>query len=300
MKAIDEVMATLKEEGQSDIDKRDQCKEDYQSIASKSSDIKWQIKNDVAKINKLQAAIEARTAEKAETIEAIAEVTDEIAKMESERIAENEAFLNAKSDDEAAIELLTSAKAALSKFYKKNTFLQAPVFEVSEDQAPEATFSDKGSRKNQSKGIVGLMEMLIEDLQMEVKNGKKGEAKAQTEFEAALKDAKTLKQELIEKKDTLEGIIAKREDEKTATETEKESDEADLKDQVDFKERITPDCDWMLGAFESRAAARAKEMQGLTSAKEFLAGAAGASALQVAKKPFDDNALVSNKFMGIH
>merc|ERR1719247_2475951 len=60
MEAIDEVMATLKAEGQSDIDKRDQCKEDYQSIASKSADMKWQIKNDVAKINKLAAAIEAR------------------------------------------------------------------------------------------------------------------------------------------------------------------------------------------------------------------------------------------------
>merc|ERR1719160_1524839 len=118
------------------------------------------------------------------------DVTENMEQMDAERTAENEAYLNAKADDEAALDLLKAAKGALSKFYKKNTFLQKqPVFSASEDQAPDATFSDKGSRKNQSEGIVNLMEYFIEDLTLEVSNEIKNEAKAVADFEAAMSDA---------------------------------------------------------------------------------------------------------------
>merc|ERR1712139_160172 len=107
---------------------------------------------------------------------------------------------------------------------------KGPEFEVSEDQAPDASFSDKGSRKNQSKGIVSIMTMLIEDLENEIKNGKKAEASAQTDFEEALADAKKLKEELIEKKDTIEATIADKKDAKTAEETDMDTNDADLTD----------------------------------------------------------------------
>merc|ERR1719247_2735666 len=138
------------------------------------------------------------------------ELQEEMDQMTAERTAENEAFLNAKADDNAALDLLKAAKGALSKFYKKNTLLlqKAPVFSASEDQAPDATFSDKGSRKNQSGGILGLMEMFIEDLQLEVKNGKRNEANSQADFESAMADANKLLDELIQKRNTLEASIA--------------------------------------------------------------------------------------------
>merc|ERR1719261_11551 len=135
--AIDEVESTLKDEGQNDIETRDHCNEEYQDIAVHVKDIKWQIKTDIAHIEKLKSEIFDNTKAKADTIEAIKDVTENIAQMEAERIAENEAFLSGKSEDEAALALLSSAKDALSKFYKKNTFLvQQPVFDVSANQAP--------------------------------------------------------------------------------------------------------------------------------------------------------------------
>merc|ERR1719379_2808545 len=116
IKAIDDVEETLKDEGQEDIEKRDHCKEEYLEIESTVHELNWKIENNEKTIDKQTAHIAAKTAEKAATIEAIADVTKEIEQMESERIAENEEFLNAKSDDEAAIDLLTQAKAALSSF----------------------------------------------------------------------------------------------------------------------------------------------------------------------------------------
>merc|ERR1719159_510519 len=215
--AIEDVQSTLKDEGAADISKRDHCKEEYQDISVHTKDLKWQIKTDIAHIGKLKAEINDNRKHRAETIEAIKDVTENIEQMEAERTAENEAFVNGKADDEAALALLKAAKAALSKFYKKNTLLlqKAPVFSASEDQAPEATFSDKGSRKNQSGGIIGLMEMFIEDLTLEVKNGIANEAKAVADFEAAMADAKKLKEELIEKKLSLEASIAREKEEKS-------------------------------------------------------------------------------------
>merc|ERR1719191_1270385 len=99
IKAIDEVQGTLKDEGQNDIETRDHCNEEYQDIAVHVKDIKWQIKTDIAHIEKLKAMINDNSKAKAETIEAIKDVTENIAQMEAERIAENEAFLNAKADD---------------------------------------------------------------------------------------------------------------------------------------------------------------------------------------------------------
>ncbi len=73
--------------------------------------------------------------------------------------------------------------------------MQKP-FAVSEDQALDAAFSDKGARKNESKGVVQLMTMLIEDLQDEIKNEGKAEEETQIEYESEMDKATKLKGEL--------------------------------------------------------------------------------------------------------
>jgi len=208
--------------------------------------------------------------------------------MKATRIAENGEFLQAKEDDETAIDVLNKAKDALTKFYKKNTLLlQKKPFEVSEDQAPDASFSDKGSNKNESKGITSLMEMIIEDLHAEIKEAVKEEAEATKEWMKQTKAAEKLKAELIEKKDNLEAAIAERTDKKTAENGDKTSNGADKKDQEDFLASIKEDCDWLIGAFDERVRKRAAEMDGLTTAKEALMGAV----LLQTGKSVDDNAL---------
>merc|ERR1719401_869237 len=120
---------------------------------------------------------------------------DYMKKITDERNEEHQDFLNAVKEDEAAIKLLQLAKAALSAYYKKNKIplgpiqgsvkllQQTPTFEVSEDQAPDATFSHKGSHKLQSKGIISLMDYIMEDLQDEVSNARKDEEKSQSDYE---------------------------------------------------------------------------------------------------------------------
>lgn len=309
--SINEIIQNLKDEDKADIEKRDECKATYQEIESTVKDLEWKIKKNEAKIDKLEKLIAKREQERLTTIEEIEEVTAQMEAMEKQRKEEHEAFQAKKSDDEGAIELLEMAKKALAKYYKENklpVFLEGdkkhrkhgkegPDFAVSEDQAPEFEFSDKGSRSGESKGIVSLMDMLIEDLEDEIKNGLKEEAATQEEHEKEMKKAETLKEELIEKKTNLEDSIAKREEEKSDEHADKGVNIGDKLDENEYKAEIKPDCDWIIRSFTDRHNAREAEMNGLMTAKEYLAGAKVPSLLQ--KKGFNDDALGNIGFLGL-
>merc|ERR1719375_2178677 len=122
--AIDKMIQVLKDEEAGDIANRDQCKDEYQKIESNVKDLNWKIEKNEAKLDKL---IELRTAEKVKTIEDIESTEKAIVQMEDQRQEENQAFLQAKSDDEGAIELLEKAKAALAAYYEKNKIELGPI-----------------------------------------------------------------------------------------------------------------------------------------------------------------------------
>jgi len=285
--AIDTMIQTLKDEDSADIAKRDQCISEYQKSASKIADLKWLIKNNDAAIHKLERQIEALTAEKARTIQEIVEVNYLMGNMTAQRTAENAEFLQAKQDDQDAIALLSQARNAMTSYYVNNSIAmgplqgsvkglalaaQGPDFTISADQAPEAVFSHKGKRKDESKGIAQLLTMIMQDLDDEIKNAMKTEEEAQLDYEKQMAAAQKLRAELVAKVVNLSAMIAKRQSEKSDEEADKAQNGADLDDEQSYKARITPDCDWIIGAFTERAAKRAKEMDGLVGAKEFLAG----------------------------
>merc|ERR1719331_3105114 len=300
IKAIDEMIKTLQEEGADDLAKKTQCLDEYQENTKTVKDLDWQIKNNLAKIAKLEKLIELRTKEREETIAKIKETKAYMKDITDERKEENEAYLQAKKDDEDAKALLEKAKEAFTKYYKESGIKMGPIqgsvkcllqaepeFERSADDAPDATFSGKGNSKLQSKGIVSLFDYIIEDLADELANEKKAEAKSQEEFEAELATAQKLLDDLKEKKVTLTEIIAKRQESKKEENQDKQANEGDRTAELKYVQKIKPDCDWILKAFDQRATARAAEMEGLTMAKEFLAGK---TALLEKSQKFDDAA----------
>merc|ERR1719487_1832148 len=285
MKAIDEMIKTLQEEGADDLAKKTQCLDEYQKITKTVNDLDWKIKNNLAKIAKLEKLIELRTKEKEETIEKIGETQQYMKDITAERKEENDAYLQAKKDDEDAKALLEKAKEAFSSYMKNNdiktgpiqgsvndALLQEPEFTRSADDAPDATFGGKGNNKLKSKGILSLFDYIIEDLEDELANEKKAEAKSQEEFEAEMATAQKLLDDLKEKKVTLETIISKRKEDKEEENKDMKENNKDRDAELAYQDKITPDCDWILKAFDSRADARAAEMNGLSTAKEFLAG----------------------------
>merc|ERR1712232_1314577 len=71
--SIDKMIQTLKDEGADDLDKKSQCLDEFQKITKTVKDLDWKIKNNKAKIAKLEELIELRTKEKEQTIEKIKE-----------------------------------------------------------------------------------------------------------------------------------------------------------------------------------------------------------------------------------
>jgi len=280
LKAIDDMIATLRQENLDDIDKRDECIEEYKNIDSTLKDHAWKIEVNEAKIAKYESQIEAAEKEKAETIKTMEELNQTMIEMKTQRTTENQEFLQAKSDDEQAIVLLKQAVDALMKYHDNNNVTigplelvqQGPEFEKSADQAPEADFSGKGNRKGESKGILSILANIIEDLGGEIRVGQRDEAAAQLSYEDALAAAQKLYAELEEKVVNLEGVIAEKTQKKLDETTLMEQNEATVKTTNEYKAEIKPDCDWMLGAFETRNSKRTAEMDGLVQAKEFLAG----------------------------
>merc|ERR1719161_3109030 len=89
IKAIDEMLKALMEENVADIAKRDQCKAEYQDADKTAAQLKWEIEKNEAKINKLESIIAEHEAEKAKTIQKIAETQEMIAMITKEREESN-------------------------------------------------------------------------------------------------------------------------------------------------------------------------------------------------------------------
>merc|ERR1719331_2241799 len=94
--AIDEMLKTLEEEGADDLAKKEQCLDEYQHIAKTVNDLDWKIKNNKAKIAKLEKLIELRTKEREETIAKRDETLQYTKDITDERKEENEEYLKAK------------------------------------------------------------------------------------------------------------------------------------------------------------------------------------------------------------
>merc|ERR1719456_371964 len=117
----------------------------------------------------------------------------------------------AKEDDIKAIGLLEDAIAAMSEYGKNNLALlqKQPEFEVSEDQAPDATFSDAGSHKDATTGIVSLLTNIKEELEKEVALGTSSEASAQRAYQELEANADKQIEEYDNQVTELDASIAK-------------------------------------------------------------------------------------------
>merc|ERR1719240_2479570 len=110
-------------------------------------------------------------------------------------------FRTALKDDADAIKLIEQAIVSLAKFYKDNNIpleliqrKEDPEYTVDPDKAPETSWTggDYGGRKGESEGIIAILEMIVEDLQKEMKVAREEDAEAQADYDknmGALKES---------------------------------------------------------------------------------------------------------------
>ena len=118
IKDISGMLQVLREEQASDIAKRNECKQEYHSVASEVAQLDWEVEKNLAKIAKLEKLIAKREDEKEEAIEVIANTKEQITNLEDGRTAAHLVLLDEKKADEDAVNVLTEAKGALTRYYE--------------------------------------------------------------------------------------------------------------------------------------------------------------------------------------
>lgn len=273
---IDHMMALLRAEEQDDIKHRDRCENGENANANSMEDAQGEI----AKTDKKLGRLDRRSDDTKKELESVeGEIKESKANMKKLLEMRNEEyndFTRALKMDMEAISLIGMAIVRLSSYYKENkipiSLIQAPEYTKDADKAPETTFSGADAHQGESTGIVAILEMLKEDLQKEIKEGRADDAKAQAEYEkqnGALQDSLDAQKE---SKVSLEKELSSLGDSIAAAEGYKNEKKDDLDSEKDMKKSLATDCTWVKDHFKSRRDARKTEMAGLVEAKNFLAG----------------------------
>jgi DNA repair exonuclease SbcCD ATPase subunit len=289
---VDRMIGVLKKEEEDDINHRDWCKEETFKNEQEASRYEYKIDKSEAKIKKLQTQLEELEDLLAKTNEEIATTLEEIKQMKDDRLAEHEAFEEAQTADENAVKLLGEAIESMKTFYRNNppaSLIEkkawTTVFGPDDEPEPDASFSDKNKAKGEADGVVGIMEMLKEDLEAEIKNGVKNEKEAQADHEEALATANRVVKTLNDKKTNLKQEISSTNTEIDETTTIKEDFEVELTNEKAYLTEIKPDCDWILSEFADRRFKRGQEMEGMVEAKAMLLSSKPVDLLQKAVTP---------------
>jgi len=277
--SIDDMVTVMNEEEKEDITQRDWCIEERNTERNNRDDMAYDIKQLGSKIERAELKKSGLQKNKADTIKASEDQQASIDAAWEDRQAENVAFHAAKDDDLAAIQLLTDATAAMTSYGDNNAapalLQKQPVFEVSEDQAPDAQFSDSGKHDGATGGIVALLTQLKENLENEVSTGTKAEAKATLEFDALKAASDKQMQAYADQVTGLEASIASTDEELLEDDGTKGDVTGEKDGVVEYLGTIKGNCDWIEGAFTKRAEARKQESEGLQQAKAILAGSEG-------------------------
>jgi len=245
-------------------------------------------------------------AEISEATDAAAELADQIATLEQDikdldksvasatemRKEEHEDFLASTQLNEAAMQLIEKAKNRLQKFYnptlykappktedtmeekiiKAGTFVQIKAHDE-DDSDDQETFTATYKKSEKSAGVIGLMDMMIREIETDMKDAAYEEKTSQADYGKLMEESEATRaansKGIITKTSSKAEVEAKLELAKeslTAVSTDLDLIGATLGD-------LHVQCDFLLQNYDLRKEARSNEVESLKTAKAILSGA---------------------------
>lgn len=278
--AIDGMIASLRKEEQEDIDHRDRCERaqdknsnDLQDLNSAISKADTSIDHLKSEATRLENEINALKSQIANTKLDMKEALS----LRNDAVAE---FKQALKDDVDAVALLDQTIVALSRFYKSNRIPMSlaqrePKYTVDPDKAPETEWADEkyGGRSDETHGIVEIIHMLKEDVEKEIKTSREDDAAAEAQYEKERGELQDGLESQLSLKETTERELGEVKKTMHSTTKFKNAKNKDLTAEQKLGSAIGNDCAWVASHFDSRRTKRKAEIDGLTDAKGYLAGA---------------------------
>lgn len=288
LRAIKQMKRTIDEEEAEDIAQRDWCRNETHNNTLRKDLLLRDINVLNNKVEKLEAENTDINAQVLKTENLMAELAAELAQEDQLRAEANAAYLEAKAQDEAAISVLNQTIYTLEAFFRNNSadgqLTQAqpslvqvrrqPEFAISEDQAPDKVSAGgqyQGAGK-QTDVILGLLNVIMEDLQTQVSKANATETQSAADHQAYQDTANETNTSLAATRTSLLqdeaenlGFIQGH----TAINTSKT---AEVTATSTYLTSIFPNCNWIEGSYDLRHNRRAAERVGLTDAESLLAG----------------------------
>jgi len=284
MATIDQMIAILRKEEQDDIAHRDRCQTSQNKNKNEMEDLSHSIaKTETAierldtKASELKSQIDTLDSEINSTKTDMAELLD----LRNDASA---AFVQSLKDDADAIALIEKAIVILTKFYDRNKIELSlarktdPSYTVDKDKAPETVWEGEGGnyggRSSESGGVIAILHLIKEDIEMEMKTAREEDASAQKDYLAQNGAMKADLDSQVTTKTAKEVELADTNKKIDDKETFKSEEKADLEGETATNKALYSDCSWVDTHFETRRTKRKTEISGLEDAKSYLAGVA--------------------------
>merc|ERR1719240_572487 len=283
VKAIDEMVQTLKEEESADLETKEKCESEREEDTKKARELSVQIDDFTDLMTRKQARIDELKAEIEKLETEIKKMKEDLVEAERQRKDEKAAFEAALHDDEAAADLIKQAKDTLANFYKDNelTLLQKvaqPPTGIEAGKAPPpppATWdAPYGGAKGESTGIQAILQMILEDVEADIAKAKKAEEEAIAEYEKFVEETNSAIEAAQKTIEDHKGEVAKCEEEIENAKKERKASFDSLNAVMEEISVKSPGCEFMTVNFDVRTKNRQMEIDGLLKAKAILQGAA--------------------------
>jgi len=290
----------LAKEQQDDDHKKEYCEKQFDMTDDKKKSLERTVSDEDSAIASAKEGIAKMTEEMAALEKGIKDLDKSVAEATAQRKEENADFKELIASDSAAKELLGMAKNRLNKFYNPKLYKAPAKKELSagdriyenmggaamaqvrahnqrSDAAPspppETWEGGYKKKSEESNGVIGMIDLLVKDLDKEMTEAKTAEKDAQADYETMMEDSadkrtadsKSLQEKGSAKAD-LEGSL---EDHKG-----KRMDAAkELMATLKYIHSLHTECDWLIQNFDMRKEARTGEVDALKKAKAVLSGA---------------------------
>jgi len=305
IKLIDELVATLKKEGEADTEKKEWCEaeidkteDNVKVLKNEVSDLETSIDDAKESITTLKAEIEALD-------DGIRALDKEVADYTEQREEAHTEYTEVLAGNNAAVDLLKFAMNRLNKFYNPKLYKPPPKRELSEDEQitlnmggtlapteapggiagtgiglvqaappppPAANLAYK-KKGEESSGVIQMIKSIIADVEKEIQVMELEEKDAQSDYEKFMGDAKAKRAEDSKSMSDKEGALAETTEQLVTDEEGLKNTKISLMETEKELGGLHGDCDWLLKYYDARAEARVGEIEALGKAKDVLNGA---------------------------
>jgi len=239
-----------------------------------------------SKVEDAMAKIAATEAERTQLLKDIAELSQGIADnkkalkeatdLRNKESAENEKTVAEASAGKEAVE---RAMEVLKSFYEGQALLQTAKYvppnsdregKTVSDRAPEVFDSEYKGTQDASKGIIGMLEVILADFDRTVATVSAEEEQAQGEFDKFRTENEADTESKEASKKTKEGQVADADDKLVSLENDRQAAKKSLEDAQSELAKLHPMCVQAEETYEERVAKRKQEIEALKEAHDIL------------------------------